>query len=40
MNPIIFKALLREYNNPASREYRSPLIARVITEEMQKRNKS
>jgi hypothetical protein len=36
MNRCILLALLRDYNNPASKTYRSPIIARVIAEQMNK----
>jgi hypothetical protein len=37
MNPVVLTALLRHYNNPASQTYRSPLVGRVIAEQMKLR---
>lgn len=38
MNRNILLALLRDYNNPASKTYRSPIVARVIAEQLNKGN--
>jgi len=37
MNPAVLNLLLRDYNNPASRTYKSPLVGRVIEEQMKLR---